>query len=196
MLKTTTMQQAPFLGRELFGDYLTELGLRKPAVEVGTHRGDFACELLQHWAGVLNCVDPWVSGYDPQDPASNGDRQADYEACLELLSRFGNRVRIHRMVSESAVEYFADNSLSFVYIDGNHQPEYVRNDLNLWWDKVQPGGLLAGHDFICPGEKQHNWGRYVQPVVLEFADRHQVDPWLVVEPTACPWSYYFVKPRS
>ncbi|MDP3697256.1 MAG: class I SAM-dependent methyltransferase, partial [Candidatus Taylorbacteria bacterium] len=37
--------------------------------------------------------------------------------------------------------------LDFVYIDGNHSYDYVKKDLELYWDKVKKGGALTGDDF-------------------------------------------------
>lgn len=37
--------------------------------------------------------------------------------------------------------------LDFVYIDGNHRYEYVKEDIELYYPKVKIGGVLGGHDF-------------------------------------------------
>jgi hypothetical protein len=49
--------------------------------------------------------------------------------------------------SEEAHKDIPDNSLDFVYIDGNHQYESVIEDIGFWEPKVRDGGLLAGHDY-------------------------------------------------
>ena len=35
----------------------------------------------------------------------------------------------------------------FGFIDGNHQPDYVRNDFLLIWDNLVSGGVVALHDY-------------------------------------------------
>ena len=40
-----------------------------------------------------------------------------------------------------------DNTLDFVYIDGNHQYEYVKADIEAWYPKVKIGGIISGHDY-------------------------------------------------
>jgi glycosyltransferase involved in cell wall biosynthesis len=47
-----------------------------------------------------------------------------------------------------AVTDFADESLDFVYIDGNHQLKYVVEDIVEWTKKIKKGGIIAGHDYI------------------------------------------------
>jgi hypothetical protein len=37
--------------------------------------------------------------------------------------------------------------LCFGFIDGHHDPEYVRNDFNLLWNRLSPGGCIAFHDY-------------------------------------------------
>jgi predicted O-methyltransferase YrrM len=49
------------------------------------------------------------------------------------------------------VHSFADGSLDMVYIDACHRYDDVLSDLERWWPKVKPGGILAGHDvFFLP----------------------------------------------
>lgn len=38
-------------------------------------------------------------------------------------------------------------TVCFAFIDGNHAPEYVRNDFYLVWGKLAPGGVVAFHDY-------------------------------------------------
>ena len=42
--------------------------------------------------------------------------------------------------------------LDFVYIDGNHQYDYVINDIKLSLKKLKKNGIISGHDY---GSKIH-----------------------------------------
>jgi predicted O-methyltransferase YrrM len=72
---------------------------------------------------------------------------------LGLLHRFllecglSEQVVILGTTSQFASELFVDETLDFVFIDGDHQYQSVRADLASWWPKVKPGGILAGHDY-------------------------------------------------
>jgi len=35
----------------------------------------------------------------------------------------------------------------FVYIDGNHKYNHVKEDILKWLPKVNPNGVIAGHDY-------------------------------------------------
>lgn len=40
-----------------------------------------------------------------------------------------------------------DLNLCFTFVDGNHNPEYVKNDFRLAWDRTVSGGVVAYHDY-------------------------------------------------
>ena len=123
-------------------------------VEVGTCWGGFAEWLLMN-TGVshLVCVDPYK--LFPQDlycDTLNFQAQpaldAKYERVKERLSKNPAKkpVSIARTTSWKASQMILDNTLSFVYIDGNHHHREVLTDLVCWWPKVRKGGLLCGDD--------------------------------------------------
>lgn len=185
--------QAPFWGRLGFADFLNSRNLTGEAVEVGTHRGEFATAFLAAWQGKkLWCVDPYLSGYDRDDPASQGDREADYQAAWEALKPHEGRYQFLHEKSVLAATRFEDEQLDFVYIDGNHRYASVCLDLDGWWPKLKPGGVLAGHDFLEQGAPVC-WGEEVQPAVVEFAMQHGLTIYLVPEVPEGAWSYYAVK---
>lgn len=183
-----------FYNRSSFAQRLNKWGLINKGVEIGTHRGDFACELLNKWKGVLYCIDPWLPGYDDEDSASHGDREADFEKTKTILDRFRSRVGIIRETSVDASKRFGDNCLDFVYVDGCHLTEHVYQDLSVWWPKIRLGGILAGHDFVSPGKDNDRSQALVQPAVFRFCGENSVrDLWLVVESNNKHWSYYMTK---
>lgn len=49
--------------------------------------------------------------------------------------------------SDIAVNELPDD-IDFIYIDGNHDYEFIKKDIELYWEKVAKGGILAGHDFF------------------------------------------------
>lgn len=188
---------ASFMDRRMFGPYLAAKGLLGEAVEIGTHRGLFAYEFLCSWQGErLHCVDHWKKDYDSMDSAGSGDRGQDLLAASALLKFFSDRVRIIRNDSTHYATKIGSGSIDFVYIDGCHQRDAVRADLCAWWPKVKPGGVLAGHDYICPGEVDGGWGRFVQPEVNALADSVELPVYVVAEPTGLPWSWILEKPRG
>lgn len=183
----------------------------KKAVEIGTHQGTFAKELLDarqeisdpangdtEW--VLYCVDPWVNppGYEEQAKLLTGgglNRDWDYSQAVAITKRAVQQghCELIRGTSGQAANRFKFGELDLVYLDGDHSFEAVTADLLVWWAKLRSGGVLAGHDFVCPGGNG-GWGRSIQPAVTQFAEMRGVDVNLIVEPGGEPWSFYLVKP--
>ena len=64
-----------------------------------------------------------------------------------------------------AVKDFADRSLDFVYIDANHEPQFVEEDIREWSKKVKVGGIVSGHDYALRLAK----------VVDEYIKDHDLD---------------------
>ena len=64
------------------------------------------------------------------------------------LSVTNGRVEVIRKESAEGSKGFKDNFFDFIYIDANHTYKYVCEDLALWYPKLKPGGILAGHDYL------------------------------------------------
>lgn len=169
--------------RRQFGELLNNRNLLGTAVEVGTHLGEFAEQFMDGWRGnKLFCVDPWadVDGY--QDIIRGRDREADMRAAIARLSKYGQRVELLRGLSAETVTDFADCSLDFVYIDANHAPPYVEQDMNIWWHKIRPGGILAGHDL-----DEIEFGDGITRVVEAFVDQFGLAAYQVTGDNIASW---------
>ena len=58
---------------------------------------------------------------------------------------------------------FADESLDFIYIDGDHSYKAVKADFEAWWPKIRPGGYVFGDDYGSKGSSG------VKPAIDQFA---------------------------
>ena len=189
-------QPRPVLrSRHEFPLWLNLLNLRGRGVEIGVQRGTYSTVLLTTWAGQhLTCIDPWRSF----DPASYHDtanveqsrQDANFETTRQRLAPFGTRASQLRKTSAEAAPDFADASLDFAYIDAQHHYEAVVEDIALWWPKVRPGGILAGHDYLDGMVSGTDFG--VKRAVDEFAHNHHLRTIASLE-TDYP-SWFIVKP--
>lgn len=120
------------------------LGKINNAVEVGVLRGEYSKVILDSGVGFLYLVDPYL-----EDDMYSQKQLTEYkESMLRLLEPYNNKKFIE-LPSVEASKQFEDNSLDYVYIDGCHLYEYVRDDIAAWYPKVRSGGILSGHDFGC-----------------------------------------------
>lgn len=179
--------------REEFGEFLTSKNLIKKGVEVGSFKGEFARTILEKWEGVLYMVDPWYELEDYNDMSNIGLNQDAYLEAMRSINDFRDRAYMLRCLSKQAVDLFPDESLDFVYIDGNHEYSYVVQDIKLWCPKVKKGGIVAGHDYLdidwydheyseknknkyMWGDGQHFIGVFgVNPAVDEFCKENNIE---------------------
>ena len=59
-----------------------------------------------------------------------------------------NTINVIKDTSINSAGYFLNNSLDFVMIDAGHSYEDVMADINAWFYKVKPGGIIAGDDIV------------------------------------------------
>ena len=114
------------------------------AVEIGTFAGENAVIMSEYFKKVYT-IDPWKNGYDQNDLASSIDFNKVEEAFKNRIININNIIHIKK-TAEEALNDFEDASLDFVYIDGNHQEDAVKKDINSWRLKVKKNGIISGHD--------------------------------------------------
>ncbi len=160
--------------RSLFPFALNELNLIGVGCEIGVQDAHFSVTLLKRWkCSLFYSIDPWRE-FEPSKYLDVANRQQAiqdriYEGARNRLREFGERSVILRSTSAEAVTQFANGQLDFVYIDANHSYEAVVEDIRLWYPKLKPGGVLAGHDYLDGNHPAAVFG--VMSAVNEFAAR-------------------------
>jgi hypothetical protein len=76
-------------------------------------------------------------------------------------------VRIHRGYSTDILNEFPDKYFDWIYIDGNHLYEFVKQDLALSFKKTRPSGYITGDDYTSGGWWQGGVKRAVDEFVRE-----------------------------
>ena len=133
------------IGLEDLCNYIGDMSTFK-MVEIGCYVGD-STEIFLPKVKWCFCVDPWENGYDENDGASEGIEMSIVEKQFNQLRNDYNNFTKYKCKSNEAVNIFEDGSLDFVYIDGLHTYEGVKNDIELYLPKVKKGGYIAGHDY-------------------------------------------------
>lgn len=144
-------------------------GKKLIGVEIGVHEGINAFHMLSFLPiEKLFLIDPYAKYDDFKDIGFDTvwDPDQTFKKAQDKLKRFGDRVVWLRMFSDSAIQHIPDN-LDFVYVDGNHDYEFVKKDLELYYPKMRVGGVFGGHDFGCK-----RLG--VTHAVLEFVEQNKL----------------------
>ena len=132
--------------RQELAKYFVTLNF-KVGAEIGTAAGYFAKIICDENKGVkLYCIDVWepYAGYSDYRRIKTFKRNE--QDAINVLAPY-NCVLIKKY-SMDAVKDFEDNSLDFVFIDGNHKYKYVQDDIREWSKKVRIGGIVSGHDYF------------------------------------------------
>lgn len=118
-------------------------------LEIGAFYGaniiSVANTYASHPESELVCIDPWID-YD-EYPEYKGEQNKIYSAFLRNTNHIQHKLKVHRGFSHSILPTLEDNSFDIVYIDGNHEPEYVLEDAVLAFRKLKVGGFLIFDDY-------------------------------------------------
>lgn len=163
--------------RDILANLFTYLNFKEGA-EIGTYRGAWAHYLCSTVPNLhLSCIDPWL--FYEGGSRTPEVQEIYYAETVQKLKGFN--ATIIRKKSMDAVGAFEDESLDFVYIDGNHAFDYAIMDIICWHPKVRKGGIVAVHDYHT------QVGTDVIKAVDAYTHVHHIDPWYVTReewPTA------------
>jgi hypothetical protein len=195
--RESSVATAEVTSREHLPAMFNRLGLVGDGAEIGVQSGAYSAWILHRWAGAtLISIDPWRAD-DPDayvDIANVEQSRHDelYRSTVNRLRPFGARSQIWRTTGGDATRLVDDESLSFAYLDARHSEADVAEDLALWEPKVQPGGIVAGHDYFDGVIPAGDFG--VKSAVDRFGERG----WAVHETVADrPFSsWWVVKPAD
>ena len=116
--------------------------------EIGVYRGISMRHMLDNVPNIVLAVgvDPyWGRGHIYTEDRPSVENW--YLARRNLKEYIGNKLSLINDTSAHASLLFADGYFDYVFIDGDHSYDAVREDIKLWLPKVKVGGILAGHDY-------------------------------------------------
>lgn len=134
-----------------YNEIAEKLKTNDTVVEIGTFRGvsiEYLNLKLLSLGKICNiyCIDNYkgVSNYPVNDFS-----YCKYEALDRL--KFYRNISIINFASDKAANLFDDNSIDFIFIDGDHEYENVYKDIISWLPKAN--NIIAGHDYssLFPG---------------------------------------------
>lgn len=169
--------EIPDCSRDDLPQFFVEMGF-KVGAEIGVAKGEFSEKIAQ--AGLaLYAVDPWQSYKDYEDTRGQARLDFLYEHTRRVLAPYPKCKVIRKTSMEAALD-FDDESLDFVYIDGNHQFKYVAEDLTEWSKKVKKGGVICGHDYIYTNPRTQSGICHVIYVVNAYTRAYKINNWYLL----------------
>jgi hypothetical protein len=138
-------------------------------VEIGAFGGSTTYPIARalHFTGrgILYAIDAWdnqaaIEGFEQNDPNiswwSNLDLNEIYSQFVSLLTR-KQLMKFCRPIplrSEMALLLFSDESIDFLYIDGNFSSGGAFQDVLLYFPKVKKGGYIWLNDSDCESKNK------------------------------------------
>ena len=101
---------------------------------------------IDPWLGMEDCSAAYKATLDLHSRLPLDRVEKHMRLALSRVAPFGKRAEVHRAMSVDAAPLFADASLDCVFCDADHSVEGTSEDIETWWPKVKPGGVLGGHD--------------------------------------------------
>ena len=169
---------------EIFRDLKFEKG-----AEIGVERGAYSEVICKRIPNVtLYCIDAWEAYPQYREHVSQDKLDQFYKETKNRLKPYN--AKIIKGFSEEVHKDFADGSLDFVYIDGNHDFLHITQDIYYWMPKVRRDGIVAGHDFVRVKGKYTN---HVKDVIPAYAHAMNIDPWFVLREPKRASSWFWIK---
>ena len=151
---------------EILAELLKRKNIKpKVGAEIGILAGNMTTKVLQQIPSIVKyyAIDPWEwypsymkslradSNFVKNMIKSKDTPQEKFDEKFEIFKQktiqFQNKIKILKMYSKEASEHIEDKSLDFLFIDGNHGYEYVKEDIELYSPKIKRGCLIGGHDY-------------------------------------------------
>jgi len=126
-----------------------------PGVKLGATTSNERCE-------CPNCLD------------TKAGRRKTTMRQREEMARYSSerlgRSTLYKMRTVDAAAKVEDGSLDFVFVDGDHSMEGVRDDIAAWKAKIRPGGWMIGHDYNMASVRAGVSHHYPESDVLQEDD--------------------------
>ena len=111
-------------------------------------------------------IDPYEF-YDEyaQNARLTKDMEKTKKKAIKRLKRFENKTEWIFKYSSDAIDEIKEK-VDFIYLDGNHDYKYVKEDLEKYWEILKVGGIISGHDINLEG---------VSKAVIEFIKKNDFE---------------------
>lgn len=149
------------VGYEVLVDFMNRCELQKlegDIIEVGAFLGGGTVKLAKfakNYGKKVYVIDIFDPEFDQTEDVSGVKMCHIYQAFLggrsqleifqETTKGWDNIITIKE--DSKKVKFPKEQKFIFGFIDGNHQPEYVRNDFHIIWSNLISGGAVGFHDY-------------------------------------------------
>jgi len=150
------------------------------SVEVGVAAGANAMKIFKALnTAQMFLIDSWMLAYNPESHAWL------LETC-KAFERLTSKVFIVRHQAINAAKLFGKDQIGYLYLDDNHAPQHVYQELVAYYDKVKSGGIIAGHDWADNGR--------ASKAVKQFCAEKEIEYFFAQNEGEKVADWWFIKP--
>jgi hypothetical protein len=161
-----------YLGKDLVG------------VEIGIWDGGNAEAVLNYiQPRIYFMIDPYKEFKGSSKKQEEFDRT--YEEMCKKFSYYPGVIIMRKTSVEAAPGVV--NNLDFVYVDGDHSYDMKMKDMETWYPKIRPGGVLCGDDYNLMTTKK---------VVKDFCQKHNLEFDYSENSDPHPPEFWIIKPAG
>ncbi len=120
-------------------------------LEIGCLEGSssifFADYFLDHPNSTLTCVDPFLhSDHNDHRQFLTNDEETRFDHNITVCKN-ANKISAHKITSD---QFFENNTktFTFIYIDGSHEVDYIKRDMDNSFKVLEKGGIMWMDDYL------------------------------------------------
>lgn len=122
----------------------------KEILEIGVAFGGHAEHILKNTIANVTCIDQYKPYFGSWDGIqTEQDFNELYEFAKARLE--GERCELIRASSVDAYELLKNKKFDLVFIDAQHDYDWVKKEISLYLPLINKGGTLSGHDYNRQG---------------------------------------------
>jgi len=164
-------------------------------LEIGVNKGSNLFSVAESYAkhpdSRIYGIDPWED-YEEYEEYKNKQENI-YKSFLNNLAIYpdNNKISIFKNYSHKVIPQFKDQYFDIIYIDGNHNPEYILEDAVLSFRKLKVGGIMIFDDYDWTmSDESHNTMHGVEAFLRAYQNR------IYKEEVICVNSQVFVRRKN
>ena len=148
--------------------YVKRHGENLVGLEIGTCRGESTYYFLDKCPNIekLYTVDPYKAYDDWNGEITQETVDRFMKIAKKNLKKFGKRIEMVREESVNAADRFEDESLDFIFVDGDHSYDATLADCMRYYPKLKKGGIFCGHDYQTLED--------VKRSIDDFREKHKI----------------------
>ena len=129
--------------------YIKRHGEKLKGIEIGTCRAESTAYFLEKCPNIdlLTTIDPYKGYQDWNGEITQETVERFMDIAKKNLKQYGKRVKMLREESVNAASKFEDESVDFIFVDGDHSYDATLADCEAYYPKLKKGGIFCGHDY-------------------------------------------------